>query len=231
MPADTLAPDVTRASVVIVLTREDSYDSYFLFRKFHQPPSHQYCGMIWYANTNSFCFKTIQNMKYPEVNSLSVSPIRVQDLNLIVTVLERRHETLRVNSLWTTVTKWRHRSQSTLAQVMAWCRQAPCHYLNQCWYFINEVQCHSSESDFTASGQATILYNEFENHTFNITATSPMEPWVNTGVDQVCFTNDFPSKFKFDRNLILLHFHSWPSDVYNFHIPWQHSCHGMSKIL
>ena len=28
---------------------------------------------------------------------------------------------------------WWHRSGSTLAQVIAWCHQAPSHHLNQCW--------------------------------------------------------------------------------------------------
>ena len=34
---------------------------------------------------------------------------------------------------------WRHRTRSTLSQVMAWCRQATSHYLNQCWLIICEV--------------------------------------------------------------------------------------------
>ena len=34
---------------------------------------------------------------------------------------------------------WRHRSGSTLAQVMAWCLAAPSHYLNQCWLIISKV--------------------------------------------------------------------------------------------
>ena len=34
--------------------------------------------------------------------------------------------------------------KSTLVQVMAWCRQATSHYLNQCWPIIREVFCHSS---------------------------------------------------------------------------------------
>ena len=36
------------------------------------------------------------------------------------------------NSLWPSDAIRRHRSRSTLVQVMAWCRQAPSHYLNQC---------------------------------------------------------------------------------------------------
>ena len=34
------------------------------------------------------------------------------------------------NSLWNSNNKWWHKSASTLAQVMAWCCQAPSHYLN-----------------------------------------------------------------------------------------------------
>ena len=44
-----------------------------------------------------------------------------------------------VNSLRPSDTIWRHRSGSTLVQVMACCLTAPSHYLNQCW-LISEVQ-------------------------------------------------------------------------------------------
>ena len=37
------------------------------------------------------------------------------------------------NSLRPSDAIWRHRSGSTLAQVMACCLTAPSHYLNQCW--------------------------------------------------------------------------------------------------
>ena len=39
----------------------------------------------------------------------------------------------RVNSLWPSDAITWQGTESTLAQVMAWCRQAPSHYLNQCW--------------------------------------------------------------------------------------------------
>ena len=42
-----------------------------------------------------------------------------------------------VSSLWPGDAVWRHRSGSTLAQVMAWCLMAPSHYLNQCWLIIS----------------------------------------------------------------------------------------------
>ena len=38
--------------------------------------------------------------------------------------------------LWPCDAIWRHRSGSTLAQVMACCLTAPSHYLYQCWLFI-----------------------------------------------------------------------------------------------
>ena len=54
-----------------------------------------------------------------------------------------------INSLWRNDAIWRHRSRSTLAQVMAWCRQAPSHYLNQCWLISSKVQWHSVEGNLT----------------------------------------------------------------------------------
>ena len=69
---------------------------------------------------------------------------------------------------------WRHMSKSTLAQVMACCPTAPSHYLPQCWLLISEVLWHSHESNSTASTQVSRLYNEFENDTFEMTASSPM---------------------------------------------------------
>ena len=38
---------------------------------------------------------------------------------------------------------WRHRSRSTLTQVMACCLTAPNHYLKQCWLLIKYVLWHS----------------------------------------------------------------------------------------
>ena len=61
---------------------------------------------------------------------------------------------------------------ATLVQVMAYCLTAPSHYLNQFWLLINEVLWYSPESNFPKGAQAVILYNEFVNYTFEITATS-----------------------------------------------------------
>ena len=56
-----------------------------------------------------------------------------------------------VNSLWLSDAIWRHRSGSTLAQVVAWCHQASSHYLIQCWFIICEVLWNSPERNFTVS--------------------------------------------------------------------------------
>ena len=63
------------------------------------------------------------------------------------------------NSLWPSDTIWRHKSGSTLAQVMACCLTAPSHYLNQCWHIIRKVQWHPSESNFTRDTPAISHWN------------------------------------------------------------------------
>ena len=44
-------------------------------------------------------------------------------------------------------TIWWHGSGSTMAQVMAWCCQAPSHYLNQYWLFLWRPLWHSPDSN------------------------------------------------------------------------------------
>ena len=63
---------------------------------------------------------------------------------------------------------------------MACCLSAPSHYLNQYWILISEVLWHSLKSNFAARAQGTILYNEFENHTLKIIATSTRGQWLNS---------------------------------------------------
>ena len=59
------------------------------------------------------------------------------------------------------------------------CQASPSHYLNQFWLLIINFLWHPHESNFMASTQATILYNEFENCIFRISTTSPRGKWVN----------------------------------------------------
>ena len=74
---------------------------------------------------------------------------------------------------------------------MAWL--APNHNLNQWWFPIIEVLWHSPESNFTLSTQATIPYDDSENHTSKIIATSSRGQWVNsspTGQNGLHFTDN-----------------------------------------
>ena len=60
------------------------------------------------------------------------------------------------NSLRPSDAVWRHRSESTLVQVMAFCLTAPSHYPNQCWLIISEVQWQSPVGNFARDTSATI---------------------------------------------------------------------------
>ena len=84
-----------------------------------------------------------------------------------------------VNSLWPSDAIWRHRSGSTLVQIMVCCLTAPSHYLNQCWLIISEVLWHSPEGNFTWNAQDMYPWREFENCLFKITSTSPRGQSVN----------------------------------------------------
>ena len=53
----------------------------------------------------------------------------------------------RLNTLWLNDAIWRHRSESTLAHVMACCLVAPSHYLNQCGLITGEVLWHFVEGN------------------------------------------------------------------------------------
>ena len=66
----------------------------------------------------------------------------------------------------------------SIGTVMACCLTTPSHYPKQCWIFVSEVLWHLHKSNFTVSVQSTILYNEFQNHTFKIITTSPRGQWV-----------------------------------------------------
>ena len=84
-----------------------------------------------------------------------------------------------LNSLGLSDTIWRHKSGSTLAQVMACCLTAPSHCLNQCWLFISEIQWYSSECNFTRDVSTINHWNAFENYICKISFKFPRDQWVN----------------------------------------------------
>ena len=73
---------------------------------------------------------------------------------------------------------WRHRTGSTLAQVMACCLTAPSHYLNQCWIVIIKAQCHSSE-DNSMKDTSAIKHKIIAWKLPKIWFISPRGQWVN----------------------------------------------------
>ena len=64
-----------------------------------------------------------------------------------------------VNSLGPSDAIWRHKTGSTLAQVMACCLMAPSHYLSQCWLIISKIEWHSSKGKFTRDTSAISHWN------------------------------------------------------------------------
>ena len=74
----------------------------------------------------------------------------------------RYESMLSINSLWPTDAIFRHRSMSTLAQIMVCRLTAPNHYLNQYWLIINGVLWHSPKINFQGSAHCVNFYNEFE---------------------------------------------------------------------
>ena len=53
-----------------------------------------------------------------------------------------------IRSFTSCIDSLRHRSESTLAQVMAWCLTAPSHYLNRYCRFMSEALRHSTSEQF-----------------------------------------------------------------------------------
>ena len=105
------------------------------------------------------------------------------------------------NSLWPSdTTLWRHKSGSTLAQVMACCLTAPSHYLNQCWLIISKVQWHSSEGNFTTETSAINHKHYLEKYSFKISFKSPRGWWVNMTISCPSVI-DFAWMFQFSADI------------------------------
>ena len=57
--------------------------------------------------------------------------------------------------LWPSDVIWRHRTWSTLVQIMSWCHQPPSHYLFICWLIISshDLVAYSAEGNFTENAK------------------------------------------------------------------------------
>ena len=85
-----------------------------------------------------------------------------------------------INSLWPSDSIWQQRTGPTVVQVIACCLKAPSHYLNQCWHFINKVQWHSSDGNFTEDTSVNNHSNQFEYFLYKISFKSPRGQWVQS---------------------------------------------------
>ena len=129
-----------------------------------------------------------------------------------LTILQEEEEThvtsvsdeFHVCALWPVDTIWQQGYGSTLAQVMAWCRQAKSHYLNQCWLIISKILWHSFEGIIIRRSEDTSWQNKIENCTFKIMPRSPTGQWVKaeSTLDQV--TACYQIQHWFIANRILL---------------------------
>ena len=77
---------------------------------------------------------------------------------------------LLISSLWLIDAIWRHRTGSTLAQVMACCLTAPSHHLHQCWLIISSAAAKQSPSrqmrPMKLSGDITKYWSDWQPKNF-----------------------------------------------------------------
>ena len=86
----------------------------------------------------------------------------MQLITMRIRAQEKNVYSCKLNSLWPSDAILRHRSGSTLVQIMACCLTAPSHYLNLCW-LISTVKWHSSKGKFTRDDSAINHWNYLEN--------------------------------------------------------------------
>ena len=68
---------------------------------------------------------------------------------------------------------------STVDQKMACCLITPSHYLSQCWLTVNKVMWPSLQGNVYSNTHDINSQGVLEIYTFEITATSPREQWIN----------------------------------------------------
>ena len=98
-------------------------------------------------------------------------------------------------------TLWRHRSGSTLDQVLACSLTAPSHYLNQCCFIIGEIQWNSFYKTSAISYQ-----NSLENYYLKFNSNLPraddfVEMQLEIGHDDVIIWKHFPRFCSFVRRI------------------------------
>ena len=111
-----------------------------------------------------------------------------------------------MNSLWPSdAIRWQG-TESTLAQVMAWCLTTPSHYLNQCWLIISKALSHSSEGIIMRRSEDTYQSNKIEIPFKKNAYKSPRGQWVKS--DWSFMTKGVPQGFCTETTSIQ-HFSKW----------------------
>ena len=156
---------------------------------------HPYVDVLWYSPQDNFtsCVQGINHEIVCENQTFKIittSPRGqcVKDLagsysleHSIYEIIPVSHHTLVYyvfKSMWPSDATGRHRTGSTLAQVMACCLTAPSHYLNQCWLIISKAQCYSSEGN-SMKGTSAIKHKIIAwKLLIKISFKSPSGQWV-----------------------------------------------------
>ena len=151
------------------------------------------------------------------------------------------------NSLWPSDNIWRHKSGSTLAQLMAWCLTAPSYHPNQCWLIISKVLWHSSECIFIRSYYGITKYISSISHWISLKITylkfcsnlpganefkliSPW--WSNYGSDNTLRGRQDGHHFADDIfKRILLNENVWISQINFVNILRQNGCHFADSVF
>ena len=109
------------------------------------------CKVLWHSTESNFAMSAQAMILYNEFGNYTFKIIATSHRGQWVEKLS----IVRVNSLWPGDAIWRHRSVSTLVQVMACCLMAPSHYLNQYWLIKSRNEWHSFEVNYTRITSAT----------------------------------------------------------------------------
>ena len=107
-----------------------------------------------------------------------ITDVHPSEISQIMHTIWWRKVSPTINSLGPSDTIWRHKSGSTLAQVMACWLTAQSNYLNRCWLIISKVQWHPSESNFIRDTSATSHWVWLANYISKILFKSPRGQWV-----------------------------------------------------
>ena len=130
-------------------------------------------------DSNWEVFDSIHSFRY---SYIPYGPVMMPSLGIIllIYVVWKRNNSLVQNLIYNNSSLpsdaiWRHKSRSTLAQVMVWCRQD----MKQCRLIISEVHRRSFEGNFTGDTSVVNPENCLDSCSSQIPFQSPRCQWVS----------------------------------------------------